>query len=289
MEPKKVYAKIGWNGYRDWITDVPLIKEEHLSFEEARKHMHTVGIAGKTEWRLWCKSQIPGKGKKPFFIPTQPNLVYKNSGWVSWSDFFNNNRIYLPFEEVREYARSLNFKAQGDWFLHIKKEKPKHIPYNPALAYAGKGWVDWSDFLKGSQKWLPFEEAREIIRGLKLKGQTEWRKYCLGQLEGKPPFPSNMPKVPHVIYADKWEGYSDWVGNNFKSTLCKTFAWPTYEETRAYATSLNFSSGAGWIEHIRSLTDPKYPIAAYFVYKNSGWISWSDFLGTKRKRKVKKL
>ncbi|MDQ6668828.1 MAG: hypothetical protein M3Y53_11480 [Thermoproteota archaeon] len=47
--------------------------------------------------------------------------------------------------------------------------------------YRNKRWVDWGDFLgtftEYSKEFLPFEEAREFIRKLKLKTVSEYRKY----------------------------------------------------------------------------------------------------------------
>jgi hypothetical protein len=34
------------------------------------------------EWIWYCES-----GKKPDNIPDRPDLVYKDQGWISWSDF----------------------------------------------------------------------------------------------------------------------------------------------------------------------------------------------------------
>ena len=56
----------------------------------------------------------------------------------------------------------------------------------------------WSRLAKLS--WRPFEEARAFVHSLQLKSYTEWRKYCQGQLPGKPPLPDGYPgKSPYNL------------------------------------------------------------------------------------------
>ena len=75
----------------------------------------------------------------------------------------------------------------------------------------------WSKLAKLS--WRPFEEAREFVHALKLTGQKSeggWRDYCSGKIKGLPKRPDDIPYNPDRIYADKWKGYSDWLGTNTK-------------------------------------------------------------------------
>ena len=57
-------------------------------------------------------------------------------------------------------------------------------------------------------KYLPFEEAREFVRGLGLKSIIEWKEYSKS---GKRP--KDIPSSPNTIYRDKgWVGLKDWLG-----------------------------------------------------------------------------
>ena len=70
-------------------------------------------------------------------------------------------------------------------------------------------------------KWRPFKEAREWIRNLNLSNFREYRKYLRGEFKELPQIPNDIPKTPDVVvqYADKWNGYSDWLGTPGKNRL----------------------------------------------------------------------
>ena len=53
----------------------------------------------------------------------------------------------------------------------------------------------------------PFSEAREYVRKLGLKSQTQWREYCNS---GKKP--EDIPSYPEAAYDNEWIGYGDWLG-----------------------------------------------------------------------------
>lgn len=63
------------------------MKENYLSFEEAKKIVADFKIESISKWAKFCKD-----GKKPLNIPFNPNRIYKNNGWVSWPDFLNSEQ-----------------------------------------------------------------------------------------------------------------------------------------------------------------------------------------------------
>ena len=86
-------------------------------------------------------------GERPSNIPTRPNKTYKDQGWVDWTDWLGNEK-FLPFEEAREFVRSLNLKSSTEWRSWSKSgERPSNIPANPNKTYKDQGWVDWYDWL----------------------------------------------------------------------------------------------------------------------------------------------
>ena len=94
---------------------------------------------------------------------------------------------FLPFEQAREFARSLNLAGSKEWFDYCRSgQRPKDIPYAPEKVYKEQ-WKGLSDWLgtgrnlyatKNSGNLLSFEKAREFARSLNLSGQKEWAKYC---------------------------------------------------------------------------------------------------------------
>ena len=56
--------------------------------------------------------------------------------------------------------------------------------------------------------YLDFKSARKIVRGLKLKNNTEWKAFLKS---GK--LPDNIPKSPRNIYKNTgWISLGDWLG-----------------------------------------------------------------------------
>ena len=84
------------------------------------------------------------------------------------------HKDYLSFEEAREYVHKLKLKYWKDY--RKLDEQPDNIPLNPKKIYADSGWLspeDWIGTKPGwDGKWLPFEEAREIVRKLKFKDSS---------------------------------------------------------------------------------------------------------------------
>jgi len=62
-------------------------------------------------------------------------------------------------------------------------------------------------------RYLPFKDARDFVRGLKLENQIEWMKYAHSNKR-----PLNIPCDPRKFYSDNgWVGMGDWLGT-FKTS-----------------------------------------------------------------------
>ena len=161
------------------------------------------------EWYQYAKTD-----EKPDDIPSSPDIIYKNDGWISLGDWLGTgsiatkNRVYLSFKEAREFARSLKLNASREWFQYAKTdEKPDDIPGNPRDAYLNDGWISWGDWV--GTEWRPFDEARGFARSLKLRGVEEWYQYA--KTDEKP---NDIPAAPSYVYKnDGWKDWIDWLGN----------------------------------------------------------------------------
>jgi len=60
--------------------------------------------------------------------------------------------------------------------------------------------------------WRSYADARRFVRGLGIRSVKRWRAYSHGEAAGMPDLPSDIPKNPHYIYRDVWQGYPDWLG-----------------------------------------------------------------------------
>ncbi|MDP1683294.1 MAG: DEAD/DEAH box helicase family protein [Burkholderiales bacterium] len=200
---------------------------------------------------------------------------------------------WRPFEEAREYARSLGLKSQADWNRFVrepdpaKQQLPLDIPRTPNFAYQALGWKgfpDWLGYGMAQNSWWPFERARKFSQSLGISSQTEWRDYCAGRLSDKPPRPFEMPSTPEKIYQGQgWSGYGDWLGTG-RIASHKRFT-RTFEAAREFARSLKFSSSKEWWKYCRGEIAglPSFPedmnVRPDRSYKHRGWAGWEDWLG----------
>ena len=164
------------------------------------------------------------------------------------------DKRFLPFEEAREYVRKLGLKGQKEWMEFTKSDKfPKFIPKQPVIIYKDewKGVTDWvggtATKYRTRDQLLPFEEAREFVRGLGLKGQEEWIEYCASGNK-----PLNIPSAPYGAYKKKWIGTSDWLGGK----RIKGGKAREYEEARKFVRELGLSNKKEWVKFTKSVNFP---------------------------------
>lgn len=188
---------------------------------------------------------------------------------------------WKPYLAAREYVRALGLKKQQEYEAWSKSgNRPSDIPGNPAKAY-GHSWGGWADFL-GTQNTTPrrssrvvenrlYAEAKAFIHGLKLQSQKE---YAAWSKTADRPF--DIPSNPYLAYAGEWENWSEWLG--------LVVNYRPFIEARAYARSKSFKTRQDWNNHSASPGFPEdIPQYPEYVYRNSGWIDWPDWLGVEGK------
>lgn len=282
--PHSVYKNEGWVNLGDWLGTYRLATSKmiYAEFEEAKKFVRNLGIKTGREWRDYYNSN-----EIPLNIPRNLYQTYEKKGWNGYGDFLGNgkisnkNRVYLPFEEAREFVRSLNLKNNEEWKIYKKSDKrPDNIPSEPNINYKNKGWIsigDWLGTFKiANQKkiFLSFEKAREYVHTLNIKGQSDWSRYIK-----KNGVPNNIPSNPRETYgSEKWKGWGDWVGSGYVANKDRNYL--SFEDAKKYVHSLEIKSHKDWREYAKTNEKPNnIPSNPWGVYKEKGWISWSDWLG----------
>jgi len=179
-------------------------------------------------------------------------------------------KVFVSFEEAKEYAQSLGLSSSIEWIAECKIDKPNDIPANPRTVYPDE-WEGWGDFLgtgnTRGKNFLPFEEARKRVRSLGLVGYAGWVEYSKNKR------PSNIPGNPFLTYKNKgWNGFSDWLG---------TFL--SYEEAKDCVKDLGLKSLSQLINYKKINGLEKMPSQPSMYYKNKGWKGHDDFYGRKKK------
>jgi len=289
--PTTVY-KNDWQGWPDWLGYKSIKVDQSKDFVHARRFARRLGLKSQIEWFPYIKKH------RPEGIPSAPNTVYANKGWLGWPDWlgYQPKKVLHPrgFKSARAFVRRLGLKNQKEWAAYCqgklkkKGKKPGDIPSKPQRVYNKSGWLSLGDWLgtgyisTSSRTYWCFIKARKYVRKLKIPSQSKWFAFTRSE-KFKYLLHGNIPAAPHNIYNQEWKGWGDWLGTGTIATYNIQY-WP-YAKARKFARSLHFKGTAQWFQYCKERKNPpQIPFAANNVYKFKEFRdrNWSDFLGTKR-------
>ena len=256
-----------------------LSKFQWMHFEDARDLIRKMNFKSSLEYiSAWRNGLMPEN------IPAKPQVTYKNSGFISMPDFLgyiNKYQEWMSFEKARLHVRSLKLKNTSQWKEYSKSNnKPINIPMNPRKVYKNEGWINMGDWLGTGRiadhlrEYLEFDKARSIVRKMNFKSSSEyidaWRKGLI---------PENIPAKPRNVYKNKgFISMPDFLG--YSTRFQK---WMPFEEAREYVRKMGFKTTPEFKNAKRKgLLLNNIPADPRRVYKNRGWISMGDWLGTGR-------
>jgi superfamily II DNA or RNA helicase len=283
--PHRAYADAGWAGMGDWLGTgtVASFLRQYRPFRRAREFVRGLNLKSGNEWLDYCRS-----GKRPPDIPSNPNMVYVDAGWVSMGDWLGTGTVasslrrFRSFKQARDFARSLGLKSSSDWHSYCQSgDKPNDIPTLPHKTYANAGWVGMGDWLGTGtvasflREYRSFRRARAFARGLNLKSGAEWLNYC--KSGKKPP---DIPSNPQRTYTDTgWAGMGDWLGTGRIADRLRKYL--PFDKARTFVHRLRLKSRAEWQEYYQRGKKPDgIPAKPQRTYADAGWIGWGDWLGT---------
>ncbi len=148
-----------WISWPDFLGYEPKLNRRWLPFLEARSFARSLKLPGQKAWKRYSAGRMPHLPQLPKNIPTAPDSVYAENGWVNYGDWLGTGntkfRRVTPreFHAAREFARSLRLSKPSEWKqfssrkLPCIQKRPLDIPSEPQKTYAGKGWVGWDDWL----------------------------------------------------------------------------------------------------------------------------------------------
>jgi hypothetical protein len=131
-------------------------KKMDLSDRRKKSHFKAAftRLTNLGDWIAFAQSR-----KRPAGIPSSPHTAYSGTGWQNYGDWLgtgnvhSKNRKFQSFKQARAFARKLRLKTATEWLTYAKSRKrPDDIPFCPRVAYAGKGWQGWDDWLGTGRK-----------------------------------------------------------------------------------------------------------------------------------------
>jgi superfamily II DNA or RNA helicase len=279
-------TRIGLSEFSDHIkTQIwkPVGKANFLPFEEAKRFIQAQGVSSAKEFFAWAKSV-----QRPANFPSSPHLYYKDTGWKGYGDFLGTgviatyNREYLEFEEAKRFIQSTDVKTQKEFSDWAKSDqRPANFPASPYHVYEDKGWKGYGDFLGTGfiatfdREYLGFEEAKKFIQSTNIKSQKEFKEWAKSDQR-----PSNFPSEPHRTYRDNgWKGLGDFLGTGVIASTKKVFL--EFKEAKKFIQAESINSVNEFREWAKSDQRPSnFPAAPERIYRDTGWRSFGDFLGT---------
>jgi hypothetical protein len=279
VTPNHVYKNDGWESWSNWIGNGNT--RNYRPFKEARAFVHSLELKNQANWIKYSRSD-----DRPKDIPAAPSGAYKNKGWVSMGDWLgtgfiaHQHKAYRPFSEALAFVHTLGLKNRNAWRMYLKKgDKPDDIPADPNNTYKESGWESFGHWLgTGSdqkRKFRPFKDARDFVHSLHIKNLDGWKIYCKSDEK-----PLDIPADPKKTYkTNEWISWSDWLGTKVIANQNKKYR--PFEEARKYVHGLGLRDVAEWKYYCKTDKKPEnIPASANQVYKDSGWISFGDWLGT---------
>jgi superfamily II DNA or RNA helicase len=277
--PQGIYKKV-WRGHSDWL-GLPRTKGGNFrSYNDAREYARSLGFSNRKQWQEFKESN-----EFPYDIPKKPDLKFKGKGWTSWPDWLNfqEKESFLSFNDASKLLIKMKISSNIKFIeLGSKGQRPKNIPSMPKEYYKNE-WKGWLEFLGKEQKggitgmkkdFLSFEDAREFVVALDLKGNKEWREYSAS---GKRP--DNIPGNPESCkeYMDEWRGYPYWIGTS-NTSIKRTDSYLEFNESKKYAQSLGLKNKKDWKDHTKLKNFPKkIPANPGIIY--SEFAGYGDWLG----------
>jgi hypothetical protein len=223
-----------------------------MDFRKARVFARSLNLHDQEEWENYINRWQLTNGSKSKIIPLKPDIIYRHLGWNGWDDWLGQSQ-----DQVQEET---NLKS-GDGSLFSE-------------------WTLWNAQEKTS--WLPFREARTIVREFRFEYEEEWVLYVQGKFPGRRPLPDDIPQNPDQIYRmHGWKGWKDWLVSPENR-----IEYAGFHKAREFARSLRIMEPTGWRAFMNQstalLNEYKMimPERPHLEYKDKGWVSWEDWLGT---------
>jgi hypothetical protein len=306
--PEGAYHGQGWDGLGDWLGTGAAARQRHFKpFRNARAFVRRIGLRNIKQWAKYCRGELPGFDPKPKDIPSHPQVKYKDHGWVNWGDWLGTGtvatyrRAYRPFGNARAFVRTLGLRNSQQWAEYCVGElpgfdpKPEDIPSTPDRVYRAQGWAGHGDWLgtgtvaSSLRHFRSFKNARAFARTLGIKSRQEWYEYCKSERSGRKRKPNDIPSNPQATYKkDGWVNWRDWLGTS--AVACRFRHFRPFQEARVFAQRLGLQNGNEWMRYCKgelagyTAKPDDIPVTPRLTYKDDGWISIGDWLGTASKR-----
>jgi hypothetical protein len=218
-------------------------------------------------YSIWSEREI-------HHISSYTNLTNTSKGGLGGGSI-----IYtITYDEVKKIVIALNITSKKAWGDYIKLYSlPDGVSRTPSTTYKNRGWVSWGDFLGTGNKWdndvnyLTYNEGKEFLSKYNLKTAKDYQTLIKNN-------DFNLPLKPNRFYKNRgWVSWGDFLGTGKIANQLREFY--TYTEFKRKVKELKLNTFTEFKKFIiNNKEDKKIPTNPNIVYKNNGWISWSNII-----------
>ncbi len=308
VSPQFAYKGAGWRGFADFL-GVPArgvaASRQYWPYEQTKTYAQKLNLTSTAQWLAWAQSD-----SRPAQVPVSPQLVYHGKGWAGWAEFLGEgyqrvaqlnglrrNITHLSYAKAREVVAQLGLQTAQDFRIWARSgARPEGVPVHPDVAYAGKSWKGWSDFLGhevrrrgiglySRQEVLSYGAAQSLVRSLKLKSAEAYVELLK---EGK--LPNGLPAQPAEHYAETgWTTWNAFLGtrggaaNETSKLKVREDGLLRFVDARKFARGLKLPNASAWFQYAASARRPVYiPREPWKSYFQDGYSTLEDFIGLAR-------
>ena len=209
------------------------------------------------EIRYIGKADNPDKRLKKHIANTK--LALKNGYKLTHKDNWiikNNFKIkYIMLEEC-------------DYNIWPEREI-YHISTYTNLTNTSKGGLGGGSIIYK----LTYDEVKKIVKELNIISKIDWYRYIKMH-----DLPDGVSRAPSTTYKNRgWISWGDFLGTGNKWDNDVNYL--SYEEGKKFLLKYNLKTEKDYYMFIKH-NKINLPLKPNRFYKNRGWVSWGDFLGT---------
>ena len=120
---------------------------------------------------------------------------------------------------------------------------------------------------------LTYDEVKKIVKELNIISKIDWYRYIKMH-----DLPDGVSRAPSTTYKNRgWISWGDFLGTGNKWDNDVNYL--SYEEGKKFLLKYNLKTEKDYYMFIKH-NKINLPLKPNRFYKNRGWVSWGDFLGT---------
>lgn len=245
-------------------------KKANLTYDESYNIVSKLNFRNTKEFRKWVKNN-------GFGVPYNPDIFYKNKGWINYKTFFNrtyNRKKFLSYSECCDIVRNNGIKSHLDFIKWVKDKD--NITSAPDITFKSE-WKSWYDFFGiRDTNYLSYNDAIKYLKNFNLVGIDDFRKKWNTM--------NRIPYNPEAFYKE-WKSWYLFLSSKITSHKEIKLNKYKYNDCKNLIISNNIKNITHYKKYAKM--NKKCPSNPETFYKE--WKSWSDFLNKRIKQNNSKI